>query len=308
MPCEVHTQADLSALVGALPPLVSATELYNREIVTCRQLLDGLAWDGLTMLIARPKAGKSWLTLQVAVDVASGRKLDGATVLNHGPVLYAALEEPQTRTMARLRKVADPGEWAQRLHFVYDVLPLMGGGAEQFEALMTRIRPRLVVLDTLTALIKGGNGKRESDVFRSQYAEVSRVRKLAEDFNAAIILVHHVRKGISDSGIEAIAGTGGIGAAIDTLWYLKRKPEGEATLEVMGREAEEKTLALKFNQSPFGWRFLGDDALQLLNAERREVLELLREEGGLTPAQIAADVAAVTRTATATKARKRKAM
>ena len=38
-------------------------------------------------------------------------------------------------------------------------------------------------------------------------------------------------------------------------------------------------------------RFLGDDALQLLNAERRQVLDLLRDDGALTPAQIAAELA-----------------
>ena len=69
------------------------------------------------------------------------------------------------------------------------------------------------------------------------------------------------------------------------------KPESEATLEVIGREAEEKTFALRFDQEPFGWRVLGDDAAQLLNAERRDVLELLREEGALTPAQIAGELA-----------------
>jgi len=36
----------------------------------------------------------------------------------------------------------------------------MGGGAEQLAALMERVRPRLVVLDTLTALIKGGGKRR----------------------------------------------------------------------------------------------------------------------------------------------------
>jgi DNA-binding MarR family transcriptional regulator len=77
---------------------------------------------------------------------------------------------------------------------------------------------------------------------------------------------------------------------VDTLWHLRRKPEGEATLEVIGREAEEKTLALQFGQEPFGWAVLGDDAAQLLNAERREVLELLREDGALSPAAIAAEL------------------
>jgi DNA-binding transcriptional ArsR family regulator len=273
----------------SLPSLVSATELYRGQIVTLRPLFQDLLWDGLTMLIARPKAGKSWLTLQLAVNVAGGRKVDGITTLEHGPVLYGAFEEPKARTMARLRKLAPDGDWTENLHFVYDLLPLMGGGSEQLGALIQKLMPRLVVLDTFTALVKAGS-KNGSDVFRSQYAEVSRLRKLAEEFGTAIIVVHHMRKGMSDSAIEAVAGTGGIAAAVDTLWQLKRKPEGEATLDVVGRETEERTLAMQFDQEPLGWRILGDDEAQVLNSERRQVLELLREEGPLTPAQIAAEL------------------
>ena len=47
------------------------------------------------------------------------------------------------------------------------------------EALIEEIMPRFMVLDTLTALIKASKG-RNSYVFRSHYAEVERVRKLAE--------------------------------------------------------------------------------------------------------------------------------
>jgi RecA-family ATPase len=69
------------------------------------------------------------------------------------------------------------------------------------------VKPRQIVLDTLTALIKGG-GKRDNDVFRSQHAEVSRIRKIAEDYHTAIVLVHHVRKGMADSAVEVVAGRG----------------------------------------------------------------------------------------------------
>ena len=284
-----NSRAGESSIVS-VPEIVSAADLYAGEIAQLRPLISGLMWAGLLMLIAKAKAGKSWLMLQIAIAVAGGPPVNGMTVLENGPVLYVALEEPAARTMARLRKLAQPGEWTKNLHFVYgDLLPLMGGGAEQLTALIEKLQPRLMVLDTLTALIKGG-GKRESDVFRSQYAEVSRIRKLAEDFHTAIAVVHHVRKGVSDGPVEAVAGTGGIAAAVDTLWHLRRKPEGEATLEVVGRETEEKTLALQFGNEPFGWAVLGDDAAQLLNAERREVLELLREEGALSPAAIAAEL------------------
>ena len=278
-----------SADEAALPTLTTATALYAGQVTTLRMLLDSLLWNGLTMLVARPKAGKSWLTLQAAIQIAGGRAIDGVEALENGPVLYAALEEPQSRTMGRLWKIAPPDIWSANLHFVYDLLPLMGGGEEQLRGLVQKLHPRVLILDTFTALVKTGS-KSGSDVFRSQYAEVSVLRKIAEDFQIAVIVVHHVRKGASDGAIEAVAGTGGIAAAVDTLWLLKRKPEGEATLDIIGRETEEKTFALRFKQEPFGWQVLGDDAMQMLNGERREVLELLGEDGGLSPAQIAAEL------------------
>src|SRR5678810_369572 len=100
MRCEIQTAADIDAIAAcdstpatALPPVISATELYRGEVVTLRLLFEDLLWDGLTMLIARPKAGKSWLTLQCAVHIAGGRQVDGVTAVDHGPVLYGAFEE-----------------------------------------------------------------------------------------------------------------------------------------------------------------------------------------------------------------------
>lgn len=296
---ELIAEADLSALSDweakhekspfVLPSLVSATELYRGKIPILRPLLQGLLWDGLTMLIARPKAGKSWLTLQLAISVAGGSPVQGTTLVEHGPALYGAFEEPSARTMGRLMKLAPEGDWARNLHFMYELLPLMGGGAQQLSAAIENLRPRLVVLDTFTALVKTGS-KTGSDVFRTQYAEVSELRRLSETFRLAMIVVHHTRKGMSDCAIEAVAGTGGIAAAVDTLWQLKRKTEGEATLEVIGRETEERTLALQFDSEPFGWRILGDYDQQSLTSERREVLELLRDDGPLSPAQVAAEL------------------
>ncbi len=114
-----HWDTEDKAAAPGLPALISARELYRGEVETLRPLFDGLLWDGLTMLIARPKAGKSWLTLQLAVHVAGGREVEGIAAAEHGPVLYAAIEEPKARTMARLRKIAPEGEWTENLHFVY---------------------------------------------------------------------------------------------------------------------------------------------------------------------------------------------
>src|ERR1035438_6611079 len=91
---------------AALPHVVTGAELYAGRVVRLRPLIEGLIWDGLTMIVAKPKAGKSWLMLQCAVDIAGGPAVSGVTALDHGPVLYGAFEEPEPRTMVRLRKLA----------------------------------------------------------------------------------------------------------------------------------------------------------------------------------------------------------
>ena len=132
MKLEINAVTEIDALErevskSAFPRLISARDLYEGQIVTLRPLLKDLLWDGLTMLVARPKAGKSWLTLQAAVQVAGGREVPGIRALSTGPVLYAALEEPQARTMSRLRKIAPQGDWADNLQFIYDLLRLWVG-------------------------------------------------------------------------------------------------------------------------------------------------------------------------------------
>lgn len=274
---------------SALPEISGGAELYDHISEEIRILIPGLLCDGLNALVGRPKSGKSWLCLQVAVGVCGGPPLPGLEFPEHGDVVYLALEECKARTAARLRKIAARGDWLKRLHVVYDLLPLQGGGSDQLRALMLNIRPRLVVIDSLTALVKAA-GAKGMDVFRAQYSEADLVRKILLEIRACGLLIHHARKGISPDAVESAASTGGFTAAVDSVILLRRKPEGESTLEVIGREIGENSFALKFGESPFAWSVLGNGGEVALSTERRELLDLLREEGALSPAQVAAEL------------------
>src|ERR1700686_3986111 len=96
-------ELETSMVPSTLPPVSSALELYQCQIVRLRPLFENLLWDGLTMFVAKPKAGKSCLTLQMAICVAGGRTVEGLTPTETGFVLYVALEEPKARTISRLR-------------------------------------------------------------------------------------------------------------------------------------------------------------------------------------------------------------
>jgi hypothetical protein len=269
---------------------VDGLTLFNADYPVPVGVIDRLLFKGVTLLAGRPKVGKSWLALQLALAV--GRCEDFMAhfaVNNPGRVLYFALEEPRSRTSNRIKTlVSTPEVTLQNIQFVYrgQLKSLTKGGAEQLDALLTTHPAELVVIDTLLAVVQAG-AKR--DLLRSDYAEIGLLSGLAEKHETAILLVCHLRKMAADYDLDGVAGTTGLTAGCDAVWTLKRLTSGEFILGVTGREMEEQTYALRLNNQPgsFGWRILGDGAEVKLTPERAKVLSFLRDEGPHTPAQIA---------------------
>lgn len=266
--------------------ITSALDLYLQPFNPPRALIDGLLYEGLTLLTARPKAGKSWLVLQLAIAASGGGGMPRFTFNDRGTVLYYALEESTSRTQLRLRKLAPMGDWAANLKFIYSVKPLMQGGAEDLQACINQVRPRIVVIDTFTALVRTSS-QRNADVFRSQYAEIDCLRKIAQDSGVAMIVVHHTRKAEGDDVVDSVSGTHGIAAAADSIWSLKRSAQGEGKLEVTGRELEHRTWKLRFTDKPFGWTVADDHEKAAISDERNDILEDLRLHSPSKPRQIA---------------------
>src|SRR5262249_47545681 len=82
----------------------TAAELSAMDLPDAKCVVHGLIPDGLTVLAGKPKLGKSWLALLLALAVAMGRRAlaisigDGPTEqigldVEQGHVLYLALED-----------------------------------------------------------------------------------------------------------------------------------------------------------------------------------------------------------------------
>ena len=87
---------------------------------------------------------------------------------------------------------------------------------------------------------------------RATYAAqllLSSIKRIADGFNIAILLVHHLRKlQDSDDPFNDVSGSTGIIGAADTNFILRRKRSGNAaTLLVSGRDVEYQELTLQFN-------------------------------------------------------------
>jgi RecA-family ATPase len=116
-----------------------ALDIYKAQYPPVQFVVDGLLPRGLTLAAGRPKVGKSWLTLQLAVAVAFGeRALGRFRVTIPGRVAYLALEEPQERTHRRLRAIVTNADARlQNLRFLYERTPLMQGTAAELAAFLT---------------------------------------------------------------------------------------------------------------------------------------------------------------------------
>ena len=96
---------------------ITAAELKRQQFEPVSYVVPGLIPEGLAILAGRPKVGKSWLALDVAVACASGRICLGDCQPEEGDVLYAALEDNPRRLQRRIDKILRPhtDEWPEQL-------------------------------------------------------------------------------------------------------------------------------------------------------------------------------------------------
>ncbi|HEY0877934.1 MAG TPA: AAA family ATPase [Zeimonas sp.] len=267
---------------AGIPVIRSASALMSESFTPIRWLIRGLLPEGLMLLAARPKVGKSWLALDVAIACASGGEVLGRPV-ERGEVLYLALEDSDRRMHARLSKLGADADRLADLHYATE-WPRGAEGAAAIHAwIAAHPRARLVVIDVF-AKLRGATDARENG-YGTDYRDVSMLKPPA---GVTALLVHHVRKALSDDPIDDISGTLGIGGAADGALVLKRaRGEDEAELHVVGRDLEEEgAYAVRFDRASCRWQWVGEAWKVRVSGERRAVLDALGDEP-LRPNEIA---------------------
>jgi hypothetical protein len=101
------------------------------------------------------------------------------------------------------------------------------------------------------------------------------------------LVLHHTKKGEVADPLEGVSGTMGLSGAADTTLVLKRaRGQGKADLFITGRDIEERTLALLFNE--LGWELEGNAEEVRLSESRKSVLQVVEGIGRpMTPKEIA---------------------
>lgn len=289
--------------------IYGAGELLTRTLPEQRWAIPGLLPEGLSMLVGKPKMGKSWMALDIALAVATGGSVLGEQT-EQGDVLYLALEDNPRRLQDRMAKLLAPvagvngrtGSYdAKTDTFSFDfnlsglVTPTRlelanrwprmtddgeGGLRLLDEWLKGRPDARLVVVDTL-ARVKPRAGR--GNAYEEDYAALSPLQELAMRHGVTVLVLSHFRKQEAEDPLETITGSMGSSATLDGALLLQRhRGRADAVLTVIGRDMKEdaKELPLTWNADTARWSVSGDAAENRLSDERLEVLQVLQQAGG----------------------------
>jgi hypothetical protein len=189
-------------------------------------LIEGLWGEQAVGFIGGPpKSSKTWLSLELAVAVASGQPCLGRyAVRARGPVLLYAAEDSaeaikhRVSAVAEIRGTGDLERLAVGLITEHDLRLDDAGHQERLIATIEKVRPRLLVLDPLVRLHRSDENSASEVATLLDY-----LRQLQRQFGVAIVLVHHVRKSAADQPGQALRGSGDLHAWSDSSLYLLRR-------------------------------------------------------------------------------------
>jgi hypothetical protein len=233
-----------------------------------RYLWEGiLPVGGLSLLAAKPKAGKSALARYLMLCVARGQpRLGRATT--QGSVLYLALDE---RRDAVAQHFATLGAKDEPVHCWFG--PVSG---EPLETLRLTIRDKAASLAVVDPLIRLA---RFSDT--NNYSEVSHAlepfTRLALDTGCHILLLHHLGKRAAGYG-DAILGSTALFATVDTALLLHLNGDSRVLSSIQRYGPGFRSLRLAFDPHTGTFQEAADQPPPHLDAVKQSILELLSEQ------------------------------
>jgi RecA-family ATPase len=213
-------------------PAKNIRDMQTTKFDPLKEIIPGYLCEGLTLLAAKPKVGKSYLMLQIALCVGGAEEMTvfGQKCLQ-GDVLYCALEDNERRMQKRINNLWDrPGVFGDlwpNVYVKYDMPKLKDGGVLWLRNWLRQVRnPTLVIVDTLQAV--RSPRKTTEGVYEADYESMKELHALATEFKVAIVVVHHLRKdegGEDASPFDLISGSLGLPAKVDHVIVIRETKE-----------------------------------------------------------------------------------
>ncbi len=246
-------------------------ELLNAQFTDPNWLVPGIIPIGLTILGGRPKIGKSFFAIDLAISKANGGVFLGRNLVA-GKVLYLALEDRPRRIKERLIMLKAPEETQTRFDFEFPNLDQ--GGFNKLTDLIEENEVSLVVIDTLSRVF----GRLDQDELGSMSETFGKLHDISLDLGIAILGLDHHRKpnGFSHDPVDDILGSTGKSAPLDTVLGLYRdRGSRDAKLMIVGRDVDDQEYRLIWDSVKWVWRLadqMGED-----DSRKHRILGAIKE-------------------------------
>jgi len=200
--------------------------------------------QGLTVLYAPPKGGKSFVAVEVALRAALGEPFWGEHFPTNSRVLYIAAERAsEVRDRIEAACTRNGHAWPDNLHlFARDAGPAQVNNDEHHAALckvVEAVKPTVIIFDTFARMSLGIEENAAKDMGPTVERFLALVR--AAGPNCAGLIVHHAGK----DNTKGLRGSTALLGAVDAVW--KVSPEGQGLrLEVEAINAGETPEPLWF--------------------------------------------------------------
>lgn len=242
---------------------MTLSELRGLDLQPPEFLIDGLLPKGVCLLGAPPKLGKSWMALDMAMQIAKGGWFLKRKCKQAG-VLYLALEDSWYRVLQRSEKLLN-GEPAPKNFYIdinaekIDPEERESGLYKQLEDWFDR-QPdvEFVIIDTLQ-LVRPSKQKGD-DEYASVYRLLNSIRPFWQDRQIGFLLIHHTRKrSINDvDPFETFLGSQGLTGATDAMYLIQsNKGEDYCNFYGRGRDFEDVMEYIHRNEETCRWEMLG---------------------------------------------------
>jgi hypothetical protein len=273
-------QAAEALLPGAT--VRTARELAEEEFEPLQPLVtfEGrpVLHEGMSLLAAKPKMGKSMLAMNISVAVATGGVALGHGEARQGRVLYLDLDGCERDMQERLHAMCDRDPAPTQFHAVHPAgqFPTGEEAVEHLEMLTGRYD--LIILDTVNRVRPTTDGRRNA--YHADYDFLHPLAQMGREHGTSILAIHHLNKNQRSDPLDKVSGSTGMTAAVETVMVLDgERGKGEAELKIHSRRGDEHH-DLEFDDTLLTWKLggipePGTDA-------RKEVWDALKDADGWT--------------------------
>ena len=236
---------------------ISAKDLPDLEQPP--SLWEGLLYPGcITQLNAEPGAGKSTIAYNIAALGALRRDFLGIGFPKRIKTLYIDLETPLWLQKLKIQRICD--ELPEDFHLLSELT--LRRDLNHLLRLCKQEMYELIVLDTQSKVLDMEDENSNSEANRA----VSRLRKIVAETGAAILLIHHTKKGTEGKDVYRGRGASAIAGAVDVVVNLETINTNTLRLRAVKSRVAEPFEPIIMNK-------IGKDKFERATSERDAKLE-----------------------------------